>query len=158
MSHHQTRQDEREARAQRAVVARPAEDSPPLVDRSVLDRLGRELDDDGEGYTRIFVANFITCLPGRIERLRLALTTGDLEAAINAVLSLKTSSQMVGAERLAALAVDLETGVRGGAARSDAMTLPKLAAAFLRPIDRCGSQTVHILDQWTRAASVGHAR
>ncbi|MFJ5959072.1 Hpt domain-containing protein [Pseudarthrobacter oxydans] len=153
MSHHQTRQDEREARAQRAVVARPAADSPPLVDRSVLDRLGRELDDDGEGYTRIFVANFIACLPGRIERLRLALTTGDLEAAVDAVLSLKTSSQMVGAERLAALAMDLETEVRGEASRADMITLPNLAASFLRPIDRCGSHTVHILGQWSRAGS-----
>lgn len=158
MNHHQTRQDEREAPAQSAVAVRPAADSPPLVDRSVLDRLGRELDDDGEGYTSIFVANFITCLPGRIERLRLALTTGDLEAAVDAVLSLKTSSQMVGAERLAALAMEVDTEVRGKASRADVMTLPELAAAFLRPIDRCGSQTVHILDQWTRTGSVGHTR
>lgn len=153
MSHHQTREDERGAPVNRDVAARPA-DAVWLVDRSVLDRLGKELDDDGEGYTRIFVANFITCLPGRIERLRLALTTGDLEAAVDAVLSLKTSSQMVGAERLAGLAMDLETEVRGEASRSDMMALPKLAAAFLSPIARCGSQTVHILDQWARAGSV----
>lgn len=138
----------------RAVAARPA-DAARLVDRSVLDRLGKELDDDGEGYTKTFVANFITCLPGRIERLRLALTTGDLEAAVDAVLSLKTSSQMVGAERLAALATDLEAEMRGGASPSDLMALPKLAAAFLGPIALCGSQTVHILDQWARAGSVG---
>lgn len=153
MSHHQTRQEEREAPVDRDVAVRPA-DAARLVDRSVLDRLGKELDDDGEGYTRIFVANFITCLPGRIERLRLALTTGDLEAAVDAVLSLKTSSQMVGAERLASLAMDLETEVRGKASRSDMMALPKLAAAFLGPIARCGSQTVHILDQWARPGSV----
>lgn len=153
MSHHQTRQDERGAPVDRAVAVRPA-DAAWLVDRSVLDRLGKELDDDGEGYTRIFVANFITCLPGRIERLRLALTTGDLEAAVDAVLSLKTSSQMVGAERLAGLAMDLETEVRGRASRSDIMALPKLAAEFLSPIASCGSQTVHILDQWARAGSV----
>lgn len=153
MSHHQTRQDERGAPVNRAVAARPA-DAARLVDRSVLDRLGKELDDDREGYTKTFVANFITCLPGRIERLRLALTTGDLEAAVDAVLSLKTSSQMVGAERLAALATDLEAEMRGGASPSDLMALPKLAAAFLGPIALCGSQTVHILDQWSRAGSV----
>ncbi|MFJ6159178.1 Hpt domain-containing protein [Pseudarthrobacter sp. NPDC092184] len=158
MSHHQTRQDERGTPLQGAVAAGAADAAWPLVDRSVLDRLGRELDDDGEGYTKIFVANFIACLPGRIERLRLALTTGDLEAAVDAVLSLKTSSQMVGAERLAALATDLETEVRGGASRSDTMTMPKLAGTFLGPIDRCGSQTVHILDQWTRAGSVDRTR
>ncbi|GKV72808.1 hypothetical protein NCCP2145_21890 [Pseudarthrobacter sp. NCCP-2145] len=137
----------------RALAVRPA-DAAWLVDRSVLDRLGKELDDDGEGYTRIFVANFITCLPGRIERLRLALTTGDLEAAVDAVLSLKTSSQMVGAERLAVLVMDLEAEMRGEASRSYLMALPKLAAAFLGPIALCGSKTVHILDQWARAGSV----
>lgn len=137
----------------RAVAARPA-DAARLVDRSVLDRLGKELDDGGEGYMKTFVANFITCLPGRIERLRLALTTGDLEAAVDAVLSLKTSSQMVGAERLALLVMDLEAEMRGGASRSDTMALPKLAAAFLSPIALCGSKTVHILDQWARAGSV----
>lgn len=152
MSHHQTRQDERGAPANRAVAARPA-DAARLVDRSVLDRLGKELDDGGEGYTKTFVANFITCLPGRIERLRLALTTGDLEAAADAVLSLRTSGQMVGAERLALLVMDLEAEMRGGASRSDTMALPKLAAAFLGPIALCGSQTVHILDQWSRAGS-----
>lgn len=124
----------------------PSEDAPrPLVDQSVLDRLREELEDD-EGYCRVFVGNFIECLPQRIGRLRLALTTGDLEGSVDAVLSLKTSSQMVGAERLASLAMDLEGEIRTEVPEADvAVVLPRLAAAFLRPINQCSRQTMHRL-------------
>ena len=123
-----------------------ADDAPrPLVDQSVLDRLREELEED-EGYCKVFVGNFIEYLPHRIGRLRLALTTGDLEGSVDAVLSLKTSSQMVGAERLAGLAMDLEGELRSEARHSDvAVVLPQLAAAFLRPISQCSRQTMHRL-------------
>lgn len=123
-----------------------ADDAPrPLVDQSVLDRLREELEED-EGYCKVFVGNFIEYLPHRIGRLRLALTTGDLEGSVDAVLSLKTSSQMVGAERLAGLAMDLEGELRSEAGHSDvAVVLPQLAAAFLRPITLCSRQTMHRL-------------
>ncbi|TLM72763.1 Hpt domain-containing protein [Pseudarthrobacter sp. NamB4] len=124
----------------------PAEHAPrPLVDQSVLNRLREELEED-EGYCRLFVGNFIEYLPHRIGRLRLALTTGDLEGAVDAVLSLKTSSQMVGAERLANLAMDLEGEIRSESGRANvAVLLPQLAAAFLRPINQCSRQTMHRL-------------
>lgn len=119
--------------------------SGPLVDQAVLDRLREELEDD-EGYFRMFVADFIQCLPQRISRLRLALTTGDLDGSMDAVLSLKTSSQMVGAERLAGLAIELESEIRTKARESDvAVVLPRLAATFLRPISQCSRQTTHRL-------------
>ncbi|TLM84094.1 Hpt domain-containing protein [Pseudarthrobacter sp. NamE5] len=117
----------------------------PLVDQSVLNRLREELEED-EGYCRLFVGNFIEYLPHRIGRLRLALTTGDLEGAVDAVLSLKTSSQMVGAERLASLAMDLEGEIRTGSGRANVtVVLPQLAAEFLRPIHQCSRQTMHRL-------------
>ncbi|GAB5077927.1 Hpt domain-containing protein [Arthrobacter sp. AD-310] len=123
-----------------------SDDAPrPLVDQSVLDRLREELEED-EGYCKVFVGNFIECLPQRIGRLRLALTTGDLEGSVDAVLSLKTSSQMVGAERLASLAMDLEGEIRTEVPEADvAVVLPRLAAAFLRPINQCSRQTMHRL-------------
>ncbi|TLM81495.1 Hpt domain-containing protein [Pseudarthrobacter sp. NamE2] len=123
-----------------------SDDAPrPLVDQSVLDRLRQELEED-EGYCKVFVGNFIECLPQRIGRLRLALTTGDLEDSVDAVLSLKTSSQMVGAERLAGLALDLEKEIRTEARQADvAVVLPKLAATYLRPINQCSRQTMHRL-------------
>jgi hypothetical protein len=39
----------------------------------------------------VFVQNFIALLPDRIRRVHVALTTGDLAAALDAALSLKTS-------------------------------------------------------------------
>ena len=131
--------------AERTVMTPPDDSSRPLVDQSVLDRLRAELDED-EGYCTVFVGNFIEYLPHRIGRLRLALTTGDLDGAIDAVLSLKTASQMVGAERLAGLAMDLEGAIRDESRQADAsVSLPHLAAAFLKPIDHCGRQTLHRL-------------
>lgn len=117
----------------------------PLVDQSVLDRLRAELEDD-EGYCTVFVTNFMEYLPHRIAKLRLALTTGDLDGAMDAILSLKTSSQMVGAERLAGLAMDLEAEIRNESRQADvAIALPRLAAEFLKPIDVCAKQTLHRL-------------
>ena len=117
----------------------------PAVDHSVLDRLEEELEEDA-GYTPVFVANFIQGLPGRVERLRVALVSGDLAGSFDAVLSLKTSSQMVGAEQLAFLARQLETGLRRKAAAADqTVALPQLAGTFLAPITRCSRETVHSL-------------
>ncbi len=117
----------------------------PLVDQSVLDRLRAELDDDG--YCGVFVGNFIDCLPSRMGKLRLALTTGDLDGAVDAVLSLKTSSQMVGAERLAGLAMDLERSIREESPGGEpSVALPRLAASYLRPINQCSRQTLHRLE------------
>jgi HPt (histidine-containing phosphotransfer) domain-containing protein len=121
----------------------PSDDSGwPLVDHTVLDRLREDLGED-EGYCRVFVGNFINYLPHRIGRLRLALTSGDLDGSVDAVLSLKTSSQMVGAERLAGLAIALEGEIRTEGLDDDAaVVLPRLAKTFLRPISRCSGQTM----------------
>ncbi|MGM9472581.1 Hpt domain-containing protein [Pseudarthrobacter sp. YS3] len=124
----------------------PSDDAGrPLVDQSVLDRLRVELDED-EGYSTVFVGNFIGYLPVRIDRLRLALTTGDLDGSVDAILSLKTSSQMVGAERLAGLAMTLERCIREESRGVDpSVVLPRLAAEYLKPIGYCSRQTVHRL-------------
>lgn len=119
----------------------------PLLDSSVLDRLRAELDDD-EGVWSVFVQDFVEHLPHRIEALRLALTTGDLVGAKNAVLSLKTSSQMVGAEFLAGLALELEGSLRPGSSHDDpAVALPRLAAAHLPHIRHCADQTAYLLER-----------
>lgn len=123
----------------------------PLLDQSVLDRLRAELDDD-EGVWVVFVRNFIAYLPQRTEKLRLTLTTGDLPGALDAVLSLKTSSQMVGAERLAGLAMDLERSLRHETIDTEpARVLPRLAADHLRQITRCARQTIYVLQRYIRS-------
>ncbi|MBT2533068.1 Hpt domain-containing protein [Arthrobacter sp. ISL-48] len=127
-------------------MTQPDDSGRPLVDQSVLDRLLEELDQD-EGYFTVFVGKFIELLPARIGKLRLALTTGDLDGTVDAVLSLKTSSQMVGAERLAGLAMDLEGAIRNESQLGDpTVGLPRLAAMYLKPIDHCSKQTLHRLE------------
>ncbi|MDR6416979.1 Hpt domain-containing protein [Pseudarthrobacter sulfonivorans] len=121
----------------------------PLLDPTVVDRLRDELD-DSDGVWSAFLHNFIALLPDRTERLRLTLTTGDLAGALDSVLSLKTSSQMVGAERLAELAFDLERSLRSGADAEPERILPKLAVAHLRPILKCEQQTANLLSRYLR--------
>jgi histidine phosphotransfer protein HptB len=117
----------------------------PLLNPAVLERLHEELEGD-EGVWRIFVQNFIGHLPERIERMRQTLTTGDFRGAMDAVLSLKTSSQMVGAERLAEMAMDLERALRNDTRETEpAVALPRLAAGYLRRIKQCAQQTTYLL-------------
>jgi hypothetical protein len=120
--------------------------APALLDQAVLEKLRADLDDCGEVW-RVFVQNFITALPLRLDRLRLAMTTGDLPGAMDALLSLKTASQQVGAERLAALALDLEVTVRRATRdRDPSGVLPWLAADHLSRIRQRAGQTSYILE------------
>lgn len=131
-------------------MTNPGSSTLPTLDQTVLDRLRTELDDD-EGLWRSFVLDFIANLPHRIERLRLTLTTGDVAGAVDAVLSLKTSSQMVGAERLAGMALELELSLRQAASGDDpAVALPRLAAAHFLRIKTCAQQTDHHLEAYLR--------
>ena len=77
------------------MITRDDRNALPLLDQAELDWLRDELDDD-EGVWKIFIQNFIAQLPHRTEKLRMTLTTGDLAGALDAVLSLKSSGQMVG--------------------------------------------------------------
>jgi HPt (histidine-containing phosphotransfer) domain-containing protein len=124
----------------------------PLLDPAALNRLRDEVDDD-EGVWKVFVRNFMAQLPQRTEKLRLALTTGDLPGSLDAVLSLKTSSQMVGAERLAEFALSLERLVRAETQQSaPENVLPRLAAAHLKTIMKCGRQTSDLLQRYLDSA------
>ncbi|MHA7304950.1 hypothetical protein ACX80E_06860 [Arthrobacter sp. TMN-49] len=104
----------------------------PLVCTATLHSLEESL--DGE-YTlcRNFVCRYVEMWPGRFVRLREAVAAGHHEAALDAALSLRSSSMMVGAARLGELTGDLirilETGCNAAAAT-------KLAA-----LGRCGNQT-----------------
>ncbi|KRE91889.1 hypothetical protein [Arthrobacter sp. Soil764] len=111
-----------------------------LVDPAVLARLRAELDDD-EGWL-LFLESFLAQLPLRIQKLRTGLLTADHGLAMDAVLSLKISSQMVGAERLAGMAIQLQGSLGDVAEQGTAATaLPELASRHLGPITGCAEET-----------------
>jgi len=123
----------------------------PLLDHAVLDRLREDLRE--YEVWRVFVQNFIAALPRRIEKLRAALTTGDADGAMDAVLSLKTASQMVGAERLAALAMELEAAQRESIRVADpVVALPGLAVTYLHQIKQRAGQTSYALQAHLNSA------
>ncbi|WP_284756116.1 signal peptidase I [Arthrobacter sp. efr-133-R2A-120] len=70
----------------------------PAFDRRPLRRLAREM--KSKEAARKFAAAYARLLPARVERISHALRTGNTELAMDAVLSLKTSSSMVGALRM----------------------------------------------------------
>ncbi|QSZ47998.1 Hpt domain-containing protein [Arthrobacter sp. D5-1] len=82
-----------------------------LVDRTVLTELQAELGGD-HAIISAFVRNYVALLPWRVSRLHRALENLDMEDAMDAVLSLKTSSHMVGAICMNRLATELEISLR----------------------------------------------
>lgn len=111
----------------------------PLVDPAVLARLRDELQ-PGSGICEVFVNNYIALLPLRLDRLHRAVESMDTEAAMDAVLSLKTSSLMVGACRLGALAGDLEAELQDACARPAPPT--SAVRNVLETIDACTAATL----------------
>ena len=81
-----------------------------LVDPAVLQGLLSELGD--AGGTSAFVREYVAMLPLRLSRLHHALDERNLDDAVNAVLSLKISSDMVGAVCLRRLAAELEASLK----------------------------------------------
>nr|WP_256871515.1 Hpt domain-containing protein [Paenarthrobacter nitroguajacolicus] len=82
-----------------------------MVDPTVLTELQAELGGD-QAIISTFIRNYAELLPWRVERLHHALEKLDIEDAMDAVLSLKTSSHMVGAICMSRLATGLEISIR----------------------------------------------
>jgi chemotaxis protein histidine kinase CheA len=117
--------------------------SHPYVDPAVLQSLRCELEPDAE-YCAVFVNSYIQQLPRRLHRLRHAVEAMDLDAAMDAVLSVKTSSMMVGAAYLGRLADELETILKHLESHPETMAErpPRVQLALLESMDACTDQTV----------------
>ncbi|WP_427173713.1 Hpt domain-containing protein [Arthrobacter sp. 92] len=111
------------------------------MDPSVLALLRRELEPDA-AFCTVFVDSYIQQLPRRVGRLRYALDTMDFEVAMDAVLSIKTSSQMVGAAHLSYLADQLESVLRLFGSDPDTGTGALVRTGLLERMDACIGQTV----------------
>ena len=84
--------------------------TPPLVDPSALQELGSQL--ESPAVAKGFARDYTNLWDRRYQSLATSLDSGDEAAALDAVLSLKTSSAMVGGVRLAGLARELEDAIR----------------------------------------------
>jgi hypothetical protein len=131
----------------------PSSPDLPLLDRSRLKRLYEELDMDTAAW-RNFVGNYIALLPHRVERLWSALSCGDFDEVMDAVLSLRTSSHMAGAVRMAAIALDLCRALR-----NHPRSLPPdghlsvMVAVFGPQLRRCADATVLELEEHLQRSS-----
>lgn len=111
----------------------------PLLDTSVLAELREELQNN-EANWKAFIRNYHTNLPNRVERLRLTLLAANLESAKDATLSLRTSSQMIGAKRLAWLTQQIEDALNENTKGKDDAVLPHIAHTRLQPVTTCAQQ------------------
>lgn len=84
----------------------------PLLDAAVLEELEDEL--AGSGLAQRFARDYATMWDQRRSRLAAAVDSQDTASALDAAISLKISSAMVGGMRLARLAELLEALIRRG--------------------------------------------
>lgn len=102
------------------------------MDLAVLAALELQLEDSGPA--RAFARDYVAAFPARYLRLRESVDHRDLSAAMDATLSLRSTSIMVGAVTLAALAAEIATAVLTTDLRAARRALP--------PLERCGLATI----------------
>jgi HPt (histidine-containing phosphotransfer) domain-containing protein len=89
-------------------------ESKPSVDESVLDSY-RALQEDGQpDVVTEFIDIFLDDLPGRLARLKAAVTANEVKEVRSAAHALKGSSGSVGAAALSGLCALLEANARAG--------------------------------------------
>ena len=113
-----------------------ADDRLPLVNQNLLHELEDEFDDPAP--VRSFAHDFITFWDERYVRLADAVKQGDAAASLDALLSVRIASTMVGAVRLARFAAELESSLKRGHLEAISEALPAVQA--------CGKATVRELN------------
>ena len=110
-------------------------DRTPLVDPNVLHDVEYQL--NRASAARAFVRDYVAVWDERDSRLSTAITRRNQAASLDAVLSLKITSTMVGATQLVSLASDLEGLLRDGRLEEAEAALPQ--------VHRCGLRTMREL-------------
>lgn len=104
----------------------------PIVDPAALEELGSQL--NSPAVAKGFARDYTYMWDQRYASIAASVDKGDHAAALDAVLSLKTSSAMVGGVRLAELAGNLESAIR--------LRDADLTRALLREVAERGNETV----------------
>ncbi|MFJ6280528.1 Hpt domain-containing protein [Arthrobacter subterraneus] len=107
----------------------------PIVSERIFTDLQADLEEP-EATLR-FLLNYLEMWDGRFTRLSAAVSAGNKERAMDAVLSVRTSARMIGALRLAQVATDIERHLLGGDTRG--------AALLLEDLEFCGRATMQEL-------------
>jgi HPt (histidine-containing phosphotransfer) domain-containing protein len=105
----------------------------PLVDPSALQDLGEQV--DSAAVAKGFARDYAQMWDQRYQALATALERRDQATALDAVLSLKTSSSMVGGVRLAELAAEIEELIRSGNLDEAVHRLGEVAARGSETVD-----------------------
>jgi HPt (histidine-containing phosphotransfer) domain-containing protein len=111
-----------------------AQHGPDLVERKQLLALSDQL---GPATCHQFISNYTSLWDSRYDRLYRAVTLADDDAAMDVVLSIKISSEMAGAHRLAELARSAQQRL----GHSGAAELASMLAVFAA----CGRETMAYL-------------
>jgi hypothetical protein len=118
-------------------------DDFPVLDDSVLQDLKDEV---GEVVAQEFIEDYLLSLFGKAIRILQSVDRGDPVDKLDAVLSLRTSSEMAGAARLAAYCRELEAAVKTGKSPDAAAVKTKLPAQ-IRNVIREASRRGHLPPQ-----------
>lgn len=105
----------------------------PLVDPAALQDLGAQL--ESPSVAKGFARDYAKLWDQRYSCLASALDRRDEAGSLDAALSLKTSSAMVGGVQLARLAGELEDAVRGGDMERASSLLGDIAASGSETVD-----------------------
>ena len=116
-----------------AGLTAPSSGNLPLVDPAALQDLGEQV--NSAAVAKGFARDYAQMWDRRYESLSTALDRRDEAAALDAVLSLKTSSSMVGGVRVAELAAELEELIRSGNLDEAVPRLGEVAARGSETVD-----------------------
>ncbi len=128
-------------------VRKPHIGKPPLVSWTVQSTLRDDVADPA-GYTS-FIRTYTEMWPGRYGRLAHSIRVNDWDQAMDAALSLRSSSEMLGAVNLARLALAVEQAIRSRRLHAAGMLLPGLKS--------CGEDTMSVLLRGSKPAGQQHA-
>jgi HPt (histidine-containing phosphotransfer) domain-containing protein len=109
-----------------------AECGPPRLDPASIRRLAEDLENPTIALT--FLGEFLFMLPGRMQRILETLADRDAKGALDAILSLKTTSYMAGAVKAAYCCWRIESLIRYHRfeeASETAQLLQKIVAALI---------------------------
>jgi|SRR5690349_8420147 HPt (histidine-containing phosphotransfer) domain-containing protein len=115
----------------------------PVLDDAALQVLREDV---GEAAARAFMEDYLLMLIARAVRIVTAFARRDDEASLDAVLSLRASSEMAGAVRLAQYCRDLEMALKNGQ-RLDARTVRAGLSGRIRHVILDASRRGHLPPQ-----------